>query len=282
MPFGADAVARDDALPLEQELGERAPLRLPAKRRSVRDQRPAVAVAPWRAPAGEAARAALVLRRAEPARGTQRRPRVVRHLARPDEIPQRGQGDGLVEPGLVEQLDPEERAASSAARIRVVLVGLRARRGRHLAERGCVLAEVQRDPVGPGADPHDLAARGQRVEVLRPVARDAPRQDLGFPQCDRQRERLQRHERFAQRRPPVDAVPGRQEPRERLLLDGLDLAPKRGERRAAQATQYIGVAPLALGPAGTQLAAHEQLGALELPTASPRRRGRSARSPARW
>ena len=44
-PLAADAVARDDPLALEQELGERAPVRLaPAKRPAASDQRPCVAV----------------------------------------------------------------------------------------------------------------------------------------------------------------------------------------------------------------------------------------------
>ena len=44
----------------------------------------------------------------------------------------------------------------------------------------------------------------------------------------------------------VDALPGRQERGERALVGGLDLLAQRGERRAAQAAQDLGVAPLAL------------------------------------
>ena len=50
---------------------------------------------------------------------------------------------------------------------------------------------------------------------------------------------------------------------ERALVGGLDLGPQRGQRRAAQAAQHLGVAPLALRAAGAQLAAHEVAGLLE-------------------
>ena len=56
----------------------------------------------------------------------------------------------------------------------------------------------------------------------------------------------------------------RQEAAERRLLGRLDLAPQRGERRAAQPAQHVGVAPLALDAAGPELAADELLRALEL------------------
>ena len=59
-------------------------------------------------------------------------------------------------------------------------------------------------------------------------------------------------------------MPRREEARERLLVDGFDLAAERRQRRAAQAAQHVGVAPLALAAAGSQLAAHEQLVRLEL------------------
>ena len=134
----------------------------------------------------------------------------------------------------------------------------RRRRGRS-AERRRVLAEEERDAVGAGADPGDLAARAQRVEMLGAVAGNAPRQHLRLPERSRQRERLQRHERLAQRRAAVDAVPAGQEPRERGGLDRLDLAPERRERRTAQPPQDVGLAPLALGAAGPKLAAHEQV-----------------------
>src|SRR5438046_2838011 len=49
-------------------------------------------------------------------------------------------------------------------------------------------------------------------------------------------------------------MPAWQEAAERGLLDRLDLAAERGQRRAPQSAQDLGVAPLALGPAGAQVA----------------------------
>src|SRR5581483_6238555 len=194
----------------------------------------------------------------------QRRPGVVRHLARPDEVPERGQGLLVGEAGLLEQVGPEEGAAPERRTEAVVRLALRRRRRRDAAERGRVLAEVERDAVGAGADPDDLAGRAERVELLGPVAGDAPRQHLRLPERRREGERLERDEGLAQARAPADPVPAGEEPRERPLLHRLDLLPQRREGRAAQAAQDVRVAPLALAPAGPQLAADEQLLPLEL------------------
>src|SRR5262245_61934420 len=262
-PLRPDAVARHDPVPLEEELRERAPVRRageepvgpgPAAGRRSRPLGP---------PAGEAARPPLLPRAAEATRRPERRPGIVRHLARPDEIPERGQCQGLVETGLGEELVEEERAGERRPDA-LVLLTLRARCSRHAAQDGGVLAEVERDAVRAGADPHHLAARRERVQVLGPIARDAPRQDLGLPERDRQRERLERHERLPQRRAAVDAVPAGEEAGERLLLDGLDLLPQRGERSTAQPAQHVRVAPFPLIPARPELTAHELLVVLEL------------------
>ena len=63
----------------------------------------------------------------------------------------------------------------------------------------------------------------------------------------------------------VDALPGRQEGRQRALVGGLDLLAQRGERRPPQAPQHLGVTPLRLAgpPAGAQLAAHDLAVALQ-------------------
>src|SRR5207253_10383577 len=108
------------------------------------------------------------------------------------------------------------------------------------------------------------ARRTQLVELLRPVSRDAARQHLRLPQRNGQREPLQRDERLAQRRAPVDSLPVRQEEPECSLLGRLDFAAQRSERRTAQAAQHVRIAPLALASARPQLAAHELLVALEL------------------
>ena len=61
----------------------------------------------------------------------------------------------------------------------------------------------------------------------------------------------------------VDALPARQERRERALVGGLDLLAQHGEGGAAQAPEHLGVAPLALAAAGPQLPAHEVSASLE-------------------
>ena len=59
-------------------------------------------------------------------------------------------------------------------------------------------------------------------------------------------------------------MPVRQEPSERSLLRRLDLLAQGGQRRAPQTTQHIGLAPLALGSAGTKLPADELVAPFEV------------------
>ena len=88
--LAADAVARDDSLPLEQQLGERAPVRLLARKQALRPRPAALGGRDLaRTPAREPARPSLRLRHAVAASGSQRLPGVVRDLAGPDEIPKR-------------------------------------------------------------------------------------------------------------------------------------------------------------------------------------------------
>ena len=143
-------------------------------------------------------------------------------------------------------------------------LGLGRRSRRRATEHACVLAEEERDAIETGTDPDELARRAKLVELQRLVVRHAPRQHLGLPELHRQREPLERDERLAKGRAAVDPVPARQEAPERRLLGGLDFLAERSERRAAKATQHIGVAPLALGPARPKLAADQLLLALEL------------------
>src|SRR5204863_8040143 len=123
------------------------------------------------------------------------------------------------------------------------------------SEHWGVLAEVDRDPVETGADPDDLAGRAELVELPGVVARHAPRQQLRLPEGAGKRQPLQRHERLTKRRAPVDPLPVREEAAEGGLLGGLDLLAQRGERRASQPPQDVGLAPLALGATGPELAA---------------------------
>ena len=145
----------------------------------------------------------------------------------------------------------------------VVRLALRWRRSRDAAERRCVLAEIEGDAVGSGADPDHLTRRTEGVELLRAVAVHAAGQHLSLPQWHRKRQRLEGHQRLAQRGAAADAVPRGQEAGERLLLDRLNLLAERRERRAPETAQNIGITPLALAPPGSQLAADEQLLVLE-------------------
>src|SRR4029077_11094767 len=56
----------------------------------------------------------------------------------------------------------------------------------------------------------------------------------------------------------ADALPRGQEPAEGRRLDGLDLLAQRGEGPLTELTQDLGVAPLALGAVGPELAAQQQ------------------------
>ena len=245
------------------------------------DQRPWVAVGPGGAGAREAPRPPLGLRHAVAATGAERRPGVVRDLAGPDEVPERRQGFVGRQAGLLDHVGPEERAGPERRSQPVVLFALGRGGARNLTERGRILAEVDGDPIEPGADPDDLAARAERVELLGTVVGHPARQELGLPQSDGEREGLKRHESFAQRGSAVDPVPRGQETREGSGLDGLDLPAKRGERGAAEAAQDVGVAPFAFGAARAELAADEQLLAFESREDVAERRGRTAHRPRR-
>ena len=138
-------------------------------------------------------------------------------------------------------------------------------RGGRAAEHRGILPEEECDPIEAGADPDDLPGRTELVEQLGPVGGHAAGQDVALPQRDRQGQSLERYERLAQRRPPVDPVPARQEAAEGRLLGGLDLLAQRGQRCTAKAAQDVGVAPFALRAARPELAADELLLALERP-----------------
>src|SRR5262249_39783941 len=85
-----------------------------------------------------------------------------------------------------------------------------------------------------------------------------------LPQRDRKRQRLQRHERLAERGAASDPVPTRQKPAKGGLLGRLDFLPQRRQRGAPQASEDVRIAPLPLCTAGSKLAADELLVTLEL------------------
>ena len=147
---------------------------------------------------------------------------------------------------------------------------------RRRAQPAHVLAEVEGHlaraaPQRAGADPDHLAAGAELVEPGgRPAAEPAGK-DVALPGVGGEGDALERDEYLAQPvdaraagRRGIDAMPRRQEAGELLLLNGLDLLAQRRERRAPQPAEHVGVAPLALAPAGTKLPANESAVPLEL------------------
>ena len=146
------------------------------------------------------------------ARDAQRSERVVRDLARPHEIPERGEHDGVVGgTGRGDEVGPEARAGaqeSVADRVVDLAVGRAFDRG-PVRQQPHAVAEEQADAtvVGTectGADPDELAGRAQLVEHARPVAVDPGGQHVAFEHRRRDRHTLQLLERLDQR---VGAAP---------------------------------------------------------------------------
>ena len=285
-------LAGDDAVALQQQLGLGAAA---ARRiaRALREQRrgerpapldlrlgpgPARAEAP---PPRTLGARLLAPARRRGARRAQRRERVVGHLARPHEVPQRllqllGGHAGHVDEQVGEEaralLEPRPQRLVGALGEHLLAVGPGARRR---PEHGGVVAEVQRDPAAAAperarADPHDLARRAQLVQPRRRVGARAARQHVALPHLRGQGDALQRDEHLAQpvdarpgRRVAVDALPARREAGERPLVGRLDLRAQGGERGAPEPAQHLGVAPLALRAARAQLAPHQLAGPFE-------------------
>jgi len=185
--LGAHAVAGDDALALEQELCKGTRIG-PVAREEPLGRRPAALRGRDRVRPGarEAARALLRPGRLEPATRPQRLPRVVRHLAGPDEIPEGRESDHAVEAGRAEQVEPEERPTRERCADSLVRLAFGRRKGAPAAERRRILAEVHGHPLEARADPDDLAGGGELVEPGGLVAGDAARQHIALPERDRQ------------------------------------------------------------------------------------------------
>ena len=90
----------------------------------------------------------------------ERRPGVVRDLAGPDELPQRGQQLGRVDADLVDEIEPELRAPTERLADAIVDLALGALGAVGPAEHRGVLAEEDRDAVEAGADPDELPGGG--------------------------------------------------------------------------------------------------------------------------
>ena len=277
-----------------------------ARRRApTSDQRPAASGGPERrqpaGPRGARSRAGPL-----PAQRPERRERVVRDLARPDEVPQR-----------VEDL--AVRAAAGRARTARGRTRRRARpgaRGSHRAavpmggpcrrrDRPAGPARGRAGPArsgrrrgrgcrgrprpprrgrrarragaagSPGPAPAGCRARGPRRAGPRPASWSTTSASRSRAACWRS---------GAGASPAAaDALPGRQEPGEGGRVDGLDLAPEPGQRAAPEQAQDIRVDPLALGAAraGTRRAgscrprgagrAHRRRRRPAVPSAAPAR-----------
>ena len=177
-------------------------------------------------------------------RGAKRREGVVRHLARPREVPQRLlELDRLDRPAVDlrhvrDQVRPERGTALEALADGVVeRLGRTLAAIRRRAEPAGILAEVEghlaRMPAErAGPHPHQLAAGAELVHPGLRVAPDPARQHVALPHLGGQRQALERDEHLAQavhagaaRGRRVHALPRRQESGERPLLRWLDLAP---------------------------------------------------------
>src|SRR5688572_26455581 len=281
-PLRLHGLPRHDAVPLEQLMNARGDA---LGRREVRDaervdERPAARTLLWvdrRALGGDEHRGARRIRgatrraRASPGAGcgrayepAQRLERVVRHLAGPDEIPQRLEhlgGEPATEPA--EQLREEERAA----RPEQVADLLMRRAARSLVARLGQEREVlgEEDPdlavmraARTTAHPHRGSGREERIEVALLVPAHARGEDArleigGWDERTLElRDRIEESALTGARR--LEAVPGGREPRERGLLDGLDLAAKARERALPKRAQDAGIDPLEAAPAGPELA----------------------------
>ncbi|GIU89959.1 MAG: hypothetical protein KatS3mg010_1058 [Acidimicrobiia bacterium] len=259
-----------------------------------RDERPA-AGARRRPEPREATRSGPAARRGTLRRAPghpQRAERVVGDLTGPHEVPERAEHHGLVGGARRgDELRPERRARARESlpqrvvhRARRPLVG-RGHRGGQQAHR---VAEVQADPPVVRAErarahPDELAGGAQLVEHRRSVPLDARGQHVTLEHRRGDGDALELLDRVDER---VESAPGRadalprgQEPRERGRVDRLDLVAHRRERPAAQCAQHVHVAPLALHPAGPELAEHDAALALESSQRLVRSLGRDAEPP---
>ncbi len=213
--------------------------------------------------------------------GPQRGQRVVGDLAGPHEVPQRGEELGVRSTRRrAAELVPERGAVTAEVLpdrrvhqpVRAFLLGRTTGSSGSPDHDGELVAEAEAQPAvggseGTGADPHDVAARAQVVEIAAAIAEHASRQHVPFERGSDERCSLEQAERLDEsiEAAPVggDAMPGGQESCQGLLLDGLDLAAQRGQRSPAELAQHLHVAPLALQPVRAELAPHQALLRLE-------------------
>ena len=290
--MAVDAVRRlPDERPATGRLGRAEAVSRPGRRR----------------PAGAAAAGPL------PAQRPERRERVVGDLAGPDQVPQGVEHLPVrAAAGRREQLAVERGAAPAEVLADGLVAGL-ARRAH--AVGGAGRSERARDPAGRGRSgrrrgrgcprpprrprPARRARRGvaagSRGCAPGRTSRSSTEAGSGDARPAGRRPRPvapgRRSRGTAAARPPTAASPCqvRQEPGERGRVDRLHLAPQAGERASAEEPQDVRVAPLALGTAGTELAAKERAGggsrssaSSTMPTGRPQRRAGSGDRNGPW
>ncbi len=218
----------------------------------------------------------------------QRSERVVRDLTRPHQIPQCTESFRVGCSGCRgDDAVPETRTALFEHRANCIVQRTDGRfgplEGRQqvidlVGEEKSHAAVVRADRSG--TQPHDLTAGEECVEVGRAIAAHTLGQHVGFECRCHDRRALQHLNDVDERIGPAalarqptrrrgirtrNAVPCRQEAREHLLLDRLDLAPQRGERASSDLSQHLDVAPFAFDAVGPERAEHHTTFGLECP-----------------
>ena len=196
--------------------------------------------------------------------------RVVRRLARPHQIPERvTELRGEAAAGGGEELREERRAAGCEDLAQAIVDGSVGPRLGRRSEQREMLREEQRDlavarPERAPAHPHELARCQQRVEVPRVVAPHARREDPRLEIRRRHERAFELRDRLEERGLAalgrVEAVPGRGEAAEGVLLDRLDLAAQTRQRSPAERAQHPRVDPLRAGLPRPELPLHDRSG----------------------
>ena len=110
---------------------------------------------------------------------------------------------------------------------------------------------------GSRPDPHDLAAGAQLVEITAAVAVDPGREHVALDHRSGECGPLHLGDRLGDRVDPTstrpNALPGGEKASKCVAFDGLDLAPKRGQRATPKLAQDLVVAKLPLGATGPEL-----------------------------
>ena len=230
----------------------------------VSDQRPCVEVVPAARRAREAAWPPVGDRRAVAAGGAQRRPGVVRDLARPDELPE-GRQRGLGDPARRRRAGRAKTPPSARAHpqsLRGLALGRRRTRG----------------APSSGASARKYSATRSRpapTQTTSPVAQSASSQAGWYPGTRRRSTSLSHSEtgragpgagrapRAGVARRSIPCQAGRKRPKAACSAGSTSLR-QRGERGSAQTPEHVRIAPFTLDAAGAKLTADEPVGALEI------------------